>query len=41
MESSFADEAADGLDVELPALGVFGDCCCVIFSVHKSYYITV
>nr|DAL88350.1 MAG TPA: hypothetical protein [Caudoviricetes sp.] len=41
MESSFADEAADGLDVELPAGGVFGDCYCVIFSVHKSYYITV
>ena len=41
VESSFADEAADGLDIELPALGVFGDCCCVIFSVHRSYYITI
>ena len=41
VESSFADEAADGLDVELPAGGVFRDCYCVIFSVHKSYYITV
>ena len=41
VESSFADEAADGLDVELPALGVFGDCCSVIFSVHRSYYITI
>ncbi len=41
VESSFADEASDGLDVELPAGGVFRDCYCVIFSVHKSYYITV
>ena len=40
VESSFADEAADGLDVKLPALGVFGYCCSVIFSVHRSYYIT-
>ena len=40
VESSFADEAADGLDVELPTGGVFGDCYCVIFSVHRSYYIT-
>lgn len=40
VESSFADEAADGLNVELPTGGVFGYCCGVIFSVHKLYYIT-
>ena len=40
VESSFTDEAADGLNVELPAVGVFGDCYSVILSVHRSYYIT-